>query len=131
MPPPSREPIGLHFYSLSLLPLPALSHIHRHVEEVPLLYVKNHITMAMADEQCSGIACFAAGRRVGATSLRTATRLGVFNPTKPAVPAVGVRGFASEADKTGKIHQVIGAIVDVVCRKFTTPTGRISDFQKT
>ncbi|KAL7270555.1 atp2, beta subunit of the F1 sector of mitochondrial F1F0 ATP synthase [Rhizina undulata] len=60
----------------------------------------------------SGIARFAAGRRVGA-SLRTASRINAFKTAAPALPVLGARYMATEAKKTGKIHQVIGAVVDV------------------
>jgi hypothetical protein len=62
----------------------------------------------------SGIARFAAGRRVGA-NLKTARLSNAFKATKPVLPVLGARYMATEASKTGKIHQVIGAVVDVVC----------------
>ncbi|KAI5787170.1 ATP synthase F1 beta subunit [Geopyxis carbonaria] len=64
----------------------------------------------------SGIARFAAGRRVG-TSLRTARLNNAYKAVKPALPVFGARYMATEAQKTGKIHQIIGAVVDV---KFDT-----------
>lgn len=69
----------------------------------------------------SGIARFAAGRRVGA-NLRTARLSNAFKATTPALPVLGARYMATEATRVGKIHQVIGAVVDVVrSEKKSTP----------
>ena len=62
----------------------------------------------------SGLARFAAGRRIGAASLRSARFTNAYKATTPALPVFGARYMATEAQKTGKIHQVIGAVVDVV-----------------
>lgn len=64
-----------------------------------------------SSSDCSGIARFAAGRRIGAASLKTARLTNAFKPT---LSAFGARTMASEALKAGRIHQVIGAVVDVV-----------------
>lgn len=62
----------------------------------------------------SGLARFAAGRRVGAASLRSAPIINK-NAFKAFKPVYGARAMATAADssRVGKIHQVIGAVVDV------------------
>ena len=67
----------------------------------------------------SGIARFAAGRRVG-TNLRTARLSNAFKAARPALPVLGARYMATEATRVGKVHQVIGAVVDVVRSRLTT-----------
>lgn len=64
----------------------------------------------------SGLARFVAGRRVGVTALRTAPliRNNVFRAPKTTF---GTRLMATAAGNhlEGRIYQVIGAVVDVVC----------------
>lgn len=76
---------------------------HRHTSSTP----------SIADSVVfgSGLARFAAGRRIGATSMRSATK---FAAAKPILSNFGARAMATEAARAGKIHQVIGAVVDVV-----------------
>lgn len=82
----------------------------------------------------SGIARFAAGRRVGVASFRSASKANgnVFKPYRPALPVYGARYMATAApaapstastdpSRVGKIYQVIGAVVDVVCAERFTP----------
>ena len=60
---------------------------------------------------CSGIA-----RAARASAFRNAGVRNAFTP-KATAPILAQRYASSEANKTGKIHQVIGAVVDV---KFPT-----------